>query len=282
MVLPPLLVLPLLIAAAPRPEVELAGLERRSGGVLGVSVLDTGTGRVLEHRATGRFPMCSTFKVVLVAAVLAEVEVGKLALNQTIPLRASDLVPHAPVCAARVGKGDPTLAELCEAALIVSDNTAANLLLRLVGGPDGLTAFARRHGDTRFRLDRIEPDLNEARPGDPRDTTEPRAMRQTLQVLLLGDALTPDSRLRLRTWMEASTTGLRRLRAALPMGWTASDKTGASSSGGVANHVALLQPPGRSPLLVAAFLRGATVDGAERDAILAEVGRLAVQLAQRP
>lgn len=255
----------------------LAALERRSGGRLGVSILDTATGRVVEHRPKERFPLCSTFKLVLAATVLAEVDEGRARLDQRLPLTKVDLVAWSPVCEARVGEGALALGELCAAILTVSDNTAANLLLRFLGGPAVLTAFARRHGDLDFRLDRVEPDLNEARPGDPRDTNTPRAMRKTLQQLLAGPVLSEASRRQLRAWMGASTTGLKRLRAGVPGHWQVLDKTG-SGPRGTTNHVAALVPPGRPTVFVTAYLTGATVGDSEREAILAEVGRLAVDL----
>lgn len=278
MVLAPVLWIVPLVAAPPAPSMtsRLAALEARVGGRLGVAVVDTGTGRRLDHRGDERFPLCSTFKVLLAGAVLARVDRGLERLDRPLPYGPADLLEHAPVTQAHVSEGRLTVAELCAATLVVSDNTAANLLLRTLGGPGAITAFARTLGDGDTRLDRMEPDLNEARPGDPRDTTTPCAMVGALQALLLGSTLEPSSRQRLEGWMVAATTGLTKLRAGLPAGWTAGDKTG-SGGRGTLNDVALIRPPGRAPLLVAAYLTDSRAGLGDREAALAEVGRLVAE-----
>ncbi|RZJ18137.1 MAG: class A beta-lactamase, partial [Haliea sp.] len=186
-------------------------IEADSGGRLGVAILDTQSLRLWSHRAGERFPMCSTFKLLLAAQVLSRVDQGREHLGREIAVQASDLVPYAPVTAPRVGGAPLTVAELCEAAVTLSDNVAANLLLRSAGGPAALTAYARSLGDGLTRLDRIEPHLNEAAPGDLRDTTTPAAMLQTLQKIILGDALSPASRAHITDWLRASKTGARSL-----------------------------------------------------------------------
>lgn len=257
----------------PAPELVLVELERRLGGRLGVAALDTGSGRWLRHRSGERFPLCSTFKVLLAGAILHRTEQGREQLDRPLPFGPGDLLAHAPVTRARVAEGRLTVEALCAATMVTSDNTAANLLLLALGGPPALTAFARSLGDPDTRLDRFEPDLNEARPGDPRDTTTPEAMLGTLRTLLLGPALTPASRQRLAGWMAASTTGRAKLRAGLPAGWSAGDKSGAGEQGSM-NDVAILHPPGRAPILVAAYLTGTRASWSDREAALAEVGRL--------
>ena len=265
---------PVLRAAAPDPaEARLAALEARAGGRLGVAALDTGSGQRLAHRAGERFPLCSTFKVLLAGAVLAQVDAGRERLDRRIPYGKADLLAWAPVTRARVAEGGMAVGDLCAAAVEASDNTAANLLLAALGGPSAVTAFARSLGDPTTRLDRTEPALNEARPGDPRDTTTPEAMVGSLQALLLGQALAPGSRVRLEGWMTACTTGGARLRAGLPKDWGVGDKTGSGARGTV-NDVAILRPPGRPPILVAAYFTGSTASGKDRDAVLAEVGRI--------
>jgi len=276
-----LLILPLQAAAAAPAhsagfEARLAALEARSGGRLGVAVLDTGTGRRLVHRAGERFPMCSTFKVLLAGAVLQRVDLAEARLDTRLPYGKADLLAYAPVTTAHVAEGALTVGDLCAAAVEVSDNTAANLLLRDIGGPAAVTAFACALGDPATRLDRTEPALNEARPGDPRDTTTPAAMVGSLRALLLGPALRPGSRARLEGWLAACTTGRTRLRAGLPPGWAVGDKTG-SGQRGTANDVAILRPPHRAPILVAAYLTGSTASDAGRDAVLAEVGRIVAE-----
>jgi beta-lactamase class A len=276
-----LLVLPLQ-AAAPAPdhrarfEARVAALEARAGGRLGVAALDTGTGRGLAHRAGERFPLCSTFKVLLAGAVLQRVDRAEARLDTRLAYGKAELLAYAPITTARVAEGGLTVGELCAAAVEVSDNTAANLLLRSLGGPGAVTVFARSLGDPVTRLDRTEPTLNEARPGDPRDTTTPEAMVATLRALLLSPALKPESRARLEGWMAACTTGGTRLRAGLPKNWAVGDKTGSGARGTV-NDVALLRPPHRTPILVAAYYTGSRASGKDRDAVLAEVGRIVAE-----
>jgi beta-lactamase class A len=250
----------------------LAQLERRDGGLLGVEVRDTATGRRFGHRADERFPMCSTFKAVAAAAVLARADAGKDDLNRRIAYGRDALLSYAPVTSKHVETG-MTLAELCAAAVVWSDNTAANLMLDTLGGPEGITAFARAHGDTVTRLDRTEPTLNTAIPGDPRDTTSPAAMVGLLETVLLGKALSTESRGRLTGWMHDSPTGLKRLRAGLPEGWRTADKTGTGDNG-TANVVALIHRPDGAPILAAVYLTGSPAEPAARDAVHAEIGRL--------
>lgn len=250
----------------------IAALETRSGGRLGVAVLDTGTGQRFGRRADERFPMCSTFKFLLAGAILKRVDDGRERLDRRIPVTRADLVPYAPFAETRLDGPPPTVAELCEATITLSDNVAANLLLPAVDGPAGLTAFLRTLGDPQTRLDRNEPSLNSAIPGDPRDTTTPTAMVHSMERLMLGDALTPASRGQLIAWMVANRTGDKRLRAGLPKGWRVGDKTGTGVRG-TANDVAIVWPEGRAPLLIASYLTE-TADGfKERDAIHAGVAR---------
>lgn len=192
----------------------LAALESRHGGRLGVAMLDVGTGARVSRRADERFPMCSTFKLLAAALVLARVDRGEERLDRTVTFEAADLVTYSPVTEKRVGQAGMTLAELCEAALTLSDNTAANLLLASFGGPSALTSYVRALGDAVTRLDRIEPHLNEATPGDVRDTTTPAAMLENVRRLVLGEALSADSRSRLAAWLVANKTGDARLPGA--------------------------------------------------------------------
>ncbi len=180
--------------------------------------MDTGSGAKIEHRGSERFPMCSTFKLVAAAAVLKRVEEGKERLDRRIVFQASDIVVNSLFTKERVGGDGMTLAEICEAAMIVSDNTAGNLILATLGGPAGFTAYVRSLGDSVTRLDRIEPELNEALPGDPRDTTTPLAMLDNVRKLLLGDTLSAASREQLTKWMLGNKTGDTRLQAQLPAG----------------------------------------------------------------
>ena len=250
----------------------VAQLETASRGRLGVAVVDAASGMSFGWRGGERFPMCSTFKAPLAAAVLAAADAGTLDLGRALPVRRSDLVAYAPFTQTR-GGGSAPIAELCAAAVGVSDNAAANLLLGVIGGPPGLTRFLRRTGDRATRLDRTEPTLNTALPGDPRDTTTPLAIAHTLHRLALGRVLAPASRTRLVGWMESATTGGKRLRAGVPSGWRVADKTGTGANG-TNNVIALLWPAGRAqPLVVASYLTGSPLPAAEQDAVHARLAR---------
>ena len=251
----------------------LQALEQKHGGRLGVCILDSGSGDRIGHRADERFPMCSTFKFLAAAQVLSRVDRGEERLDRRIAYTKDDLVTYSPVTEQRVGTG-MTLAELCHATITVSDNTAGNLLLASFGGPAGLTAFARSLGDKTTRLDRWETQLNEAIPGDPRDTTTPAAMADNLRKLLLGDALSPASRKQLADWLIATTTGDKRIRGGLPKGWRAGDKTGTSGKGET-NDIAIVWPPGRAPLLVTAYYAESTATPQTNESVLSEIGHIA-------
>jgi beta-lactamase class A len=252
-----------------------ARIEAESSGRLGVAALDTADGSRAGHRMDERFAMCSTFKLLAAAAVLARVDAGKEHLDRRVIYPKSDLVTYSPITEKHVGDG-MTLSELCEAAITVSDNTAANLLLASLGGPDGVTAFARSLGDTMTRLDRIETALNEATPGDPRDTTTPTAMLANIRALVLGDALSPPSRDQLKAWMLANKTGGGRLRAGLPGDWAVGDKTG-SGEYGTTNDVGVIWPPGRAPIVVTIYFTETKAALEQRIAVLASVGRAVAQ-----
>jgi beta-lactamase class A len=234
---------------------EIADIEREAGGQAGVFAMDTHTGRHLGHRADQRFAMCSTFKLPLAAAVFARVDRGELSLDQSIAFSERDLVPYAPVAEKHLASGRISLGECCDAMVMLSDNVAANLVLRLIGGPAGFTRFMRTLGDAQTRLDRNEPGLNSNLPGDPRDTTTPRAMSNSLAALLSGPHLSQPSRERLIDLMRRCSTGLERIRAGLPAGWNAGDKTGTGSRG-AANDIAAAWPPGRGPVVVCVYLSG--------------------------
>jgi beta-lactamase class A len=249
----------------------LAQLDLSTGGRLGVAILDTSNNNSAGLRSQERFPMCSTFKLLAVGAVLARVDQQKEQLDRMVHFAQSDLVTYSPATEKRIE--GMSVRALCEAAITLSDNTAANLLLASLGGPAGVTSFARTLGDQFTRLDRNEPDLNEALPGDPRDTTTPESMVSNLRALVLGDALSPGSRAQLTEWLVDCKTGDKRLRAGLPSTWKVGDKTG-SGKQGTTNDVAVLWPPRKPPILVAAYLTGTTLDDDHRNAILASVGKL--------
>jgi beta-lactamase class A len=232
----------------------LAAIRARVGGRLGVHVLDTHTGRRVRFDDDSRYATASTFKMLLAAAVLKRVDRGELSLTQPIGYSAKDMVKvTSPVTEKHLPEGALPLQDLCAAIVEVSDNTAANLLLNLIGGPPAVTRFARELGDPVTRLDRMELELNSNLPGDPRDTTTPRAMVGNLQKLFAGDVLSAPSRERLETWMVNAKPGLARNRAGIPKSWKAGDKAGTGANGAV-NDLAVLWPPGRRPILVAVYM----------------------------
>jgi beta-lactamase class A len=249
---------------------QLSEIEKKSGGRLGVHVLDTANGRRAGHRQDERFALCSTFKFLAAALVLARVDQGKERLDRRVAYSRDELVTYSPVTEKHAGTDGMTMAQLCEAAVTLSDNTAGNLMLAGFGGPAGLTAFMRSLGDAHTRLDRIETALNEARAGDPRDTTTPAAMVGSMQKILLGDALSPASRAQLLQWLEDNKTGGERIRAGLPGDWKVGDKTGTGENGAT-NDIAILRPPGRAPILLSVYLTETKASMADRNAAHAAV-----------
>lgn len=246
-----------------------AALERRHGGRLGVAALDTQSGQYLSHRGKERFPLCSTFKLLLAAAVLERVDKGKEQLDRRVVFGQDALLGWAPVTRLNVGPPGMSIEELCEAIILMSDNTAANLLLNTMGGPPALTAWVARLGDGKTRLDHHEP-LSHKHHGED-DTTLPQLMLADMQKILLGDVLPDDLRNRLKNWFMLSQTGSQTLAAGLPSNWRIGDKTGSDRH--TNNDVALIRPPNRKPLLVAAYYVNPNADTAARKAVLADVGR---------
>jgi beta-lactamase class A len=255
---------------------QFAAIEKGIGGRLGVAALDTGTSRRLSYRASELFAMCSTFKFLLASCILQRVDTGNEDLKRLIPYTQKDLLEHAPVTRAHLQQGAMTVGDLCAAAVEVSDNTAANLLLAQIGEAAGLTKFIRSLGNQVTRLDRIEPDLNSALPGDPRDTTSPAAMVDSMEKLLAGSALSAPSRGQLAAWLEQSATGKKRLRAGFPAAWRAGDKTGTGARGAVGDIGIFWPPhkPNKAPILVAAYIVEGNASADEREQAIAAVGRL--------
>ena len=262
----------------------LMELQKRHGGRVGVSVRtgtaslqgDTSGDGSLNINSGERFAMCSTFKWVLVAAVLKAVDEGRLTVAQEIRYTKADLIDHAPVTEMHVAKGRMTIGDLCSAAVAVSDNTAANLLLPLVGGPVGLTQFVRALGDSVTRLDRNEPELNTNIDGDERDTTTPDAMSSLLRTVFTGAVLKPQSLSLLRDWMVATTTGPDMIPAGVPQGWIVGHKTGRGANGAV-NDVAVIWPTGgKPPLFLSIYTTGGSLDDKGRNRIVADITRLVV------
>ncbi|MCE1239490.1 MAG: class A beta-lactamase [Azonexaceae bacterium] len=250
----------------------LAGLEKKAGGRLGVFAQDTGRPAHIAWRADERFALCSTFKLLLCGAILQRAAGDDGLPARRIGYAAQDLVAWSPITEKTVGQG-LSVAELCAAALQYSDNTAANLLLRELGGPAALNAFAQGIGNLSFRLDRWETDLNSAIPGDPRDTATPADMAHSLNALCLGDALPAAQRRQLNDWLLGNTTGGKRIRAALPEGWQAGDKTG-SGDYGSANDIAVLWPPHGAPLVLAIYYTQEREKAPWRDEVIADATRI--------
>jgi beta-lactamase class A len=265
------------LASEPSPDdPRFAAIEGRIGGRLGVVALNTGTGERLTRRPNERFAMASTFKWLLAAQMLhMDMHMPGFG-EQRVLFRENDLLDYAPAARARIGAngvGEMTVQELCEAIVVVSDNTAANLLLVAAG----LTSFLRANGDAVTRLDRDEPTLNENAPGDERDTTTPDAMARTMQRFLLGEAvLNAASRQRLIDWMIECRTGRERLRAGFPSDWRAGDKTGTGANAAV-NDVAIAWPPGRAPIIVACYMSGSVMAAGVLNAAHVEVARIVAE-----
>ncbi len=253
-------------------------IEQETGGRLGVALVDKEGALILGFNRDDRFAMCSTFKAPLAAAVLMGADAGKFGLEGQIPFTKNDILDYAPVVKQNRKRGRMSMAELAEAAVEVSDNSAANLLLPMLGGPQGLTAFMRAYGDKVTRLDRNEPTLNENAEGDPRDTTTPAAMAGLMARLLFRD-MKPESAERLRGWLNASTTGDKRIKAGLPEGWTSGSKTG--TCGNAYNDVALVKSPKGDEYILAVYLDRPTVDQKASEAAIAEAARAALDFVSK-
>lgn len=264
--------LPLAALAGDNPEGLIAEIEKRAGGRLGVAALDMQTGRRIRHRAGERFAMCSTFKLLLVAAIYNKIDNGLEQAQTLIRYGEADLLDYAPVTRAHVAQGTMTIADLAAAAIVTSDNTAANLLLASLGGPGAVTGYARWLGDDVTRLDRNEPSLNTAIPGDSRDTTTPDAMLADLERLTTGKGRGVQSAV-LNPLLLACKTADNRIRAGLPKGWKSGNKTGTGENGAT-NDVAIVWPPGRAPLLMAVYFAESKLALSAREAVIADVARI--------
>ncbi|WP_252149638.1 class A beta-lactamase [Escherichia coli] len=288
------------VFAHPETLVKVKDAEDQLGARVGYIELDLNSGKILESfRPEERFPMMSTFKVLLCGAVLSRVDAGQEQLGRRIHYSQNDLVEYSPVTEKHLTDGmtvrelcshysqndlveyspvtekhltdGMTVRELCSAAITMSDNTAANLLLTTIGGPKELTAFLHNMGDHVTRLDRWEPELNEAIPNDERDTTMPAAMATTLRKLLTGELLTLASRQQLIDWMEADKVAGPLLRSALPAGWFIADKSGAGERGS-RGIIAALGPDGKPSRIVVIYTTGSQATMDERNRQIAEIG----------
>ncbi|WP_372914754.1 class A beta-lactamase [Sandarakinorhabdus sp.] len=252
----------------------IAQIERSAGGPIGIALIDTHTGDGFNHRANNRFPLCSTFKLLLAARLLHGADSREWAMNDRLPVTQANMLFNAPFTQKRVG-GSASLLELAEAMAVLSDNPAANIAVAHIGGPAALTRWLRAGGDDVTRLDRVEPDMNNETPGDPRDTTTPAAMLATCRRLAEGRILSPAARAQLFAWMAASRTADTMIRAALPPGWQEANKTGAGSWR-ARNIVSVITPPGRKPIWLAAYLFAAKSELEERNRQFVPLGRAIV------
>lgn len=257
-------------------QAQLAALEQAAGGRLGVSALHTGSGARIGHRADERFPMCSTFKSMLAAAVLARSTSDPQLMNKLVRYEAKELVSYSPITEKHVATG-MRVAELCAATLQYSDNSAANFLMKILGGPQAVTAYARSIGNDVFQLERWETELNSAIPGEVRDTTSPAATVHSLDGLLLRTSLPAAQRQQLDTWMRGNTTGDKRIRAGVPAGWSVADKTGSGAYGSV-NDIGVAYPSGdaTAPLVIAIYYTREQKDAPTNQDIITAATRIVV------
>ena len=254
---------------------KFAALEARTKSRIGIAGVDVSTKRRVEYRGEERFLMCSTFKVLAVAAALKRVDEKKEKLDRFVPYGEAQLLAYAPVTRAHVKEGGMTLEALCAAAIEQSDNTAANLILEAIGGPEKVTELARSLGDKLTRLDHTEPDLNLARPGKDDDTTTPAAMCADLQRLLTSDFLSVASRTKLEGWMQRNQTGSALIRAILPSDWKIGDKTGRSGDGAT-NDIAVVRPPSGGPIFLAIYTADPAESQEARNQLVADVAKAAI------
>ena len=250
----------------------ISTLESKSSGRIGVSVVSANGTPLFSYRANERFAICSTFKVLLGAAILSRVDTNIESLDRAISYKSSDILDYAPITKENLSAGRMTVSELNAALIQYSDNTAANLLLDAIGGPKALTEYLRSIGDNITRLDRNEPSLNMNVAGDLRDTSTPNAMAETLQKILMDDYLSPASKEQLKAWMFGNTTGANKLRAGFDKFWIVGDKTGSGGNGAI-NDVAIVFPIGVAPFVVVVFYTGSDSSNDAKSAVIAEVAR---------
>ncbi|CAH0166244.1 class A beta-lactamase [Priestia megaterium] len=252
---------------------EFAKLEEKYDANLGVFALDTGTNKTVTYHPDERFAYASTHKALAVGALLQQKSIEDL--NERIFYTRDDLVNYNPITEKHVDTG-MTLRELADASLRYSDNTAGNLILQQLGGPDGFKEALENIGDDVTLPERFEPDLNEVNPGETHDTSTPRALAASLQKYVLGQALPEDKRALLTDWMKRNTTGDALIRAGVPKSWEVADKTGAGSYA-TRNDIAILWPPKGDPIVLAILSNRAEKDAEYNDKLIAEAAKQAVK-----
>jgi beta-lactamase class A len=238
---------------------------------IGVAVLNVETGALWSFRGDERFPLTSTFKSIACAKLLYDVDQKRTELKNTVAVNRDDLVTYSPVLEAYVEK-EIALGDACQATMLTSDNTAANIVIESVGGTESITSFLRDIGDVNTRLDRVEPGLNEALPNDPRDTTTPISMTNTLNELVFGTVLSQDSRVQLIDWMKRNEVTGNLLRSALPAGWEIGDRSGAGGFG-ARSITAVVWRDKQSPLIVSIYVSQTDASMDQRDLAIVEIGK---------
>lgn len=249
----------------------ISAIEQASSGRIGVAVLDTQNKQTWSYNGDSRFPMMSTFKTLACAKMLRASAKGELDSHATTLINADELIPWSPVTETLVNN-TITVEKACEATMLTSDNTAANIVLKHIGGPQGVTLFLRNLGDNVSQLDRIEPALNEAKVGDLRDTTTPKAMVSTLNTLLLGELLSDTDKAQLKTWMQDNKVSDPLLRSVLPQGWSIADRSGAGGNGS-RGITAMIWRADRQPIMISIYLTETELSMAERNKVIVEVGK---------
>ena len=267
------------VVAAQELKTTISTWEDKLDARIGVFLRDGSSEWEINHRADERFPMASTFKILLCGAILGRVDDGRENLSSLMTYSDKDLVFWSPITKNNVASG-MQVDRLCEAALTMSDNTAANLLLSRVQGPDGLNEFLHRIGDMTTRLDRWEPELNEATPFDLRDTTSPRAIATSLGKLLFGNALQPASAARLKQWMIGDRVADELIRPHVPNGWIIGDKTGTGGHG-TRGIVAFIETPEGQPYLAAIYITECEADLKLRNQAISDIGHAIITEIQK-
>ncbi|UAN29788.1 IMI family carbapenem-hydrolyzing class A beta-lactamase (plasmid) [Serratia ureilytica] len=256
---------------------EIKKLETDFNGRIGVYALDTGSGKSFSYKANERFPLCSSFKGFLAAAVLKGSQDNQLNINQVVNYNTRSLEFHSPITT-KYKENGMSLGDMAAAALQYSDNAATNIILeRYIGGPEGMTKFMRSIGDKDFRLDRWELDLNTAIPGDERDTSTPAAVAKSLKNLALGNILNDHEKEIYQTWLKGNTTGAARIRASVPNDWVVGDKTGSCGAYGTANDYAVVWPKNRAPLIISVYTTKNEKEAKHNDKLIAETSRIAIK-----
>jgi beta-lactamase class A len=245
-------------------------LEKKFDARLGVYAIDTGTNRTVVYRPDERFAYSSTFKALAAGAVLQQNSIEEL--DEVITYTKDDLVTYSPITEQHVDTG-MTLREICDAAIRYSDNTAGNLLLEEIGGPDGFENALRQIGDHVTEADRFETDLNSAIPGDIRDTSTARALAINLKAFTVDDVLPIDKRTILTDWMKGNTTGDELIRASVPKGWEVGDKTGAGGYG-TRNDIAIVWPPNRDPIIITILSSRDTENATYHNELIAKAAKV--------